>query len=114
MKAQVHAYVQSCFTCQQAKPDRSRLPGLLQPLPVPNGSWQVVTMDFIEGLPKSGAADCIMVVVDKFSKFAHFIPLLYPFSAATVAKLYMDHVYKLYCLPQAIITNHDRIFTSRL
>jgi hypothetical protein len=42
-------------------------------------------MDFIEGLPTSGHANCIMVVVDKFSKFSHFIPLHHPFSAQKVA-----------------------------
>jgi hypothetical protein len=42
-------------------------------------------MDFIEGLPWSGNANCLMVVVDRFSKFAHFIPLSHPFSAQPVA-----------------------------
>lgn len=73
MKAAVHSYVTSCAICQQAKPDRSRLPGLLQPLPVHDRAWSVVSMDFIEGLPSSGGASCILVVVDLFSKYAHFI-----------------------------------------
>lgn len=112
MKAQVHVFVQSCLVCQRAKPDRTKLPGLLQPLPVPSGSWKIVTMDFIEGLPKSGIANCILVVVDKFSKFAHFIPLLHPFTAAIVAKAFLDTVYKLHGLPNAIITDRDKVFTS--
>ncbi|BAS91692.1 Os04g0682600, partial [Oryza sativa Japonica Group] len=49
-----------------------KYPGLLQPLEVPSQSWQVITMDFIEGLPRSASFDCILVIVDKFSKFAHF------------------------------------------
>ena len=51
MKSDIWAYVQSCAVCLQAKPDRSRYPGLLQPLPVPSASWEVISMDFIEGLP---------------------------------------------------------------
>jgi hypothetical protein len=54
MKSAVQDYVQSCLTCQQAKPDRSKYSGFLQPLPVPDEAWQIITMDFIEGLPNSG------------------------------------------------------------
>jgi hypothetical protein len=69
-------------------------------------------MDFVEGLPKSRHANCILVVVDKFNKFAHFIPLLHPFTSATVAKLFLDNIYKLHGMPSHIISDRDRIFTS--
>lgn len=85
LKASVVAFVNSCQVCQQSKPDRSKYPGLLQPLPVPSGAWQTVTMDFINGLPTSGHANCIMVIVDKFTRYSHFVPLRHPFTAATVA-----------------------------
>jgi hypothetical protein len=68
-------------------------------------------MDFIEGLPQSGTANAILVVIDKFSKFSHFIPLRHPFTATSVAKLFLDHVYQLHGLPQVIVTDRDRIFT---
>jgi len=113
MKTDVHKYVQSCTICQQAKPDRSKYPGLLQPLEVPSHAWHTVSLDFIEGLPRSGAANCILVVVDKFSKYAYFLPLCHPFSAAKVARLFLDSVYKLHGMPQAIISDRDRIFTSQ-
>jgi hypothetical protein len=47
MKAVVHDFVQSCVICQMAKLDRSKYPSLLQPLPVPDEAWQVITMDFM-------------------------------------------------------------------
>ncbi|KAJ1254536.1 hypothetical protein BS78_K036900 [Paspalum vaginatum] len=53
-------------------------------------------MDFIEGLPRSKRFDCILVVVDKFSRYAHFIPLAHPFTALTVAHAFMDNIYKLH------------------
>ena len=51
MKTTVREFVSSCITCQRAKPDRLRLPGLLQPLPVPAAAWQIISLDFVEGLP---------------------------------------------------------------
>jgi transposase InsO family protein len=54
------------------------------------------------------------VVVDKFTKFAHFLPLHHPFSAAHVAKVFIDNVYKLHGLPQSIVSDRDKVFTSKL
>jgi hypothetical protein len=91
--ATVHKFVQSCLVCQQSKPDRAKYPGLLQPLPVPDAAWQVVSLDFIEGMPRSGRYNSILVVVDKFSRYAHFIPLSHPFTAETVAMAFMDNIF---------------------
>ncbi|WVZ53030.1 hypothetical protein U9M48_004021 [Paspalum notatum var. saurae] len=114
MKSAVKSFVQLCQVCQQAKPDRSRSPGLLQPLPVPATVWEIISMDFIEGLPSSGHANCILVVVDLFTKYAHFIALHHPFTASSVARVFHDQVYKHHGLPQAIVSDRDRIFLSRL
>jgi len=105
MKAFVTAFVQSCEVCQQAKSEHVRLPRLLQPLPVPEKAWSVVSLDFIEGLPKSQSYNAILMVVDKFTKYGHFIPLAHPFTALSVAKLYFAHIYKLHGLPDAIISD---------
>lgn len=80
---------------------------------MPEGAWQTVSMDFIEGLPLSGGKNCIMVVVDKFSKYSHFLPFKHPFTAAVVAKVFMQQIYRLHGLPLAIISDRDRIFTSQ-
>lgn len=85
--------------CQQAKGERIKSPRLLQPLPVLEQAWQIVCMDFVEGLPKSQRFDTIMVVIDKFTKYGHFIPLAHPFTALNVAQAYVDSVYKLHGLP---------------
>lgn len=113
MKADIWSFVQSCEVCLQAKPDRVRYPGLLQPLPVPSASFEVITMDFIEGLPQSGSFNAIWVIVDKFSKFSHFVPLKHLFTAASVARLFMEHIYRLHGLPKSIVSDRDRIFTSK-
>jgi hypothetical protein len=105
MKSQVKQYVQQCQICLQAKPDRAKYPGLLQPLPVPAGAWQAISLDFIEGLPRSNSYNCILVVVDRFSKYSHFIPLAHPFTAIDVAKVFMVHIFKLHGLPQIIVSD---------
>jgi hypothetical protein len=80
---------------------------------VPKGACEVVSMDFIEELPKSGSANCILVVVDKFSKYNHFIPLLHPFTTAMVAQAFLNNIYKLHGMPLTIISDRDRVFTIK-
>ena len=106
----VKYFVQHCTICQQAKYERVKYPGLLLPLPIPDYAWQVVSLDFIEGLPKSQTYDCILVIVDKFSKYAHFVPLKHPFTAFQVALAYMDHVFKLHGFPEVMISDRDSLY----
>ena len=70
-------------------------------------------MDFIEGLPNSEHKNSILVVVDRFSKYGHFIPLLHPYTAKDIATLFFHHIHKLHGLPTTIITDRDTIFVSQ-
>ena len=85
---------------------------LLQPLPVPESVWDDITMDFIEGLPSSHGKNSILVVVDRLSKYAHFMALAHPYTTKTVATTFMEGVVKLHGLPKSIITDQDVVFTS--
>jgi transposase InsO family protein len=114
MKSDIHAFVSACHVCQQAKPDRSKLPSLLRPLLLPEHDWKVVSLDFVEGLPLSEERNCILVVADLFSKYAHFLSLRHPFTAAAVAKLFISQVYRLHGMPSALVSDRDKIFTSAL
>ena len=69
-------------------------------------------MDFIEGLPKSGGKDVILVVVDRLSKYAHFLGLSHPYTASTVVTVLLDNIFKLHGLPYSIISDRDPIFVS--
>lgn len=69
-------------------------------------------MDFINGLPLSFGKEVIMVVVDRLSKYGHFIALAHPYSAATVAKAYMENIYKLHGMPKSIVSDRDAMFLS--
>ena len=85
MKDAIKQYIKECTICQQAKVEHVKLPGLLDPLPVPSQPWTIISLDFIEGLPLSNRCDVIMVVIDKFTKYGHFIPLAHPFTTLQVA-----------------------------
>jgi hypothetical protein len=98
--------------CQQAKSEHTKLPGKLQPLPIPPEAWHTVGLDFIEGLPMSGRYDTILVVVDKLTKFGYFIPLKHPLKAASVTQLFVGNVYKLHSMPQVLISDRGKVFTS--
>lgn len=114
MKRAILQFVQTCAVCLQAKPDRAKSPGPLQTLPVPRTAWEIISLDFVKGLPLSGGYNAILVVVDKYSKYTHFLPPRHPFTAASVARLFIDNIYRLHGLPQSIISDRDWIFTSRL
>ena len=105
-------FIQQCSVCQQAKHLNTKLAGLLQPLPIPNGVWQDIFLDYVEGLPKSDGFSVILVVVDCLTKYAHFFPLKHPFSALSVAQVIYDGVVKLHGLPKTMVSDRDKIFTS--
>jgi len=69
-------------------------------------------MDFIEGLPKSQGREVILVVVDRFSKYADFIALSHPYTAEVATQAYLDNIYKHHGLPRSIVSDRDTIFLS--
>lgn len=113
LKEDVHRFIRTCDNCQLNKSENWPTPGLLQPLPIPNEAWSSVGMDFLTGLPKSEGKEVIMLVVDRLTKYAHFIALSHPDKAIDVAQAFLDHIYKHHGLPLNIVTDRDPIFTSR-
>lgn len=80
------------------------MPGLLVPLPIPKEAWVDISKDFIEGLLKSDGYTVILVVVDRFTKFAHLIPLRHPFTASQVASAVDKAVFKTHGIPHSIVS----------
>jgi len=62
-------------------------------------------MDFIERLAKFDGNEVILVVVDRFSKYTHFMTLMHPYTATIMAKTFMGYVYKLHGLPVTIVSD---------
>jgi hypothetical protein len=112
MRRRIQEYVQACETCQRNKYQTLSPGGLLQPLPIPTQVWSDISMDFIGGLPKVHGIDTIMVVVDRLTKYAHFIPVSHPYTAKEIANIFIKEVVKLHGFPNSIVSDRDRVFLS--
>ncbi|WVZ58542.1 LOW QUALITY PROTEIN: hypothetical protein U9M48_008808 [Paspalum notatum var. saurae] len=99
-------------SCSRNKTEHLHPAGLLQPLPVLSAIWSDIAMDFVEGFPKVGGKSVILTVVDRFSKYGHFIALGHPYSASSVARAFFDIIVRLHGLPCSIISDRDPVFTS--
>lgn len=112
MKEQVKGVVSQCQICQLSKHENVKSPGLLQPLPIPEQAWVSISMDVIDQLPNSHGKTMIWVVVDRFTKYSHFVALNHPITASSLAQVFIDHIYKLHGLPTYVVSDRDTIFTS--
>ena len=93
MKKDIVEYIAICMECQKVKAEHGHPARLLLNLPIPKWKWEVVMMDFITGLPRTSKLyDSIMVVVDKLTKSAHFIPLKTTHKAANVVDIFIKEV----------------------
>ncbi|KAL8444793.1 hypothetical protein Emed_006049 [Eimeria media] len=112
-KAFVKRYVATCVRCQMSKAVCQKPAALLHSLAIPAKQWDSVSMDFITGPPLSNKGnDAVMVVVDRLSKMAHFIPLPVTSTAADVASLFIREVVRLHGIHSSLVTDRDRRFLS--
>ncbi|XP_050895185.1 uncharacterized protein LOC127101785 [Lathyrus oleraceus] len=109
----VKCYVQNCATCQQYKTSTQKPGGLLNPLPIPGQIWEDISMDFITHLPPVQGKTTVWVVVDRLSKYAHFIALPAAFSASMLVVVFLAEVYKLHGMPKTIMSDRDKVFVSK-
>jgi hypothetical protein len=79
---------------------------------VSSAVWTDVTMDFIEALPKASDKSVILTMVDRFLKYAHFIPLGHPYTMTMVARAFFVDIVRLHGLPASIVSDRDSTFTS--
>ncbi len=112
MKKMVEHLCTTCLDFLRAKSTINNH-GLYTPLPVPTHPWVDISMDFVLGLPRSQKGnDSIFVVVDRFSKMAHFIPCKKTSDVVHVSRLFFDNVVKLHGIPRTIVSDRDVKFLS--
>ncbi|GJP85289.1 hypothetical protein CLOP_g15402 [Closterium sp. NIES-67] len=110
----IQKFVTSCTTCQRMKSSKQKKASLLQPLPVPEQPWQVVSLDFITGLPTTTSGhDAILVIIDKFSKMGHFIPTYTTACTEETAQLFVRYIISQHGIPTTLISDRDPKFTSK-
>jgi hypothetical protein len=79
---------------------------------VPTAVWTDIGLDFVEALPRVGGKSVILTVVDRFSKYCHFIPLGHPYTAESVAQAFFAKIVRLHGVPQSMVSDRDPVFTS--
>lgn len=119
MSKDVRAYIRTCHSCQVSKPRHHRPFGLLVPLPVPSGPFQEISIDFVADLPlakdQNGInRDSVLVVVDRFTKCAHFIPTNKDLTAEGLAELLVQRVFLPHSrIPDGIVSDQGSLFASK-
>jgi hypothetical protein len=113
----VKEFIDACIPCRQSKSTRHAPYGLLKPLPVPDGPWEDVTMDFVTDLPPSAMGkevyDSIMVIVDKLTKMAHYIPVCKTIDAKDLAMTFLREVIRLHGAPRTIVSDRGPVLVSK-
>src|SRR4051812_34010532 len=115
MKQDIARYVDECDVCRRVKAEHQRPAGTLQPLSIPKWKWDKIEMDFVTGFPRSQKGhDAIFVIIDRFSKVAHFLPVKETISYSQLADLYVSRIVSLHGVPLEISSERGRIFTSKI
>ena len=109
----VQHYVKSCTTCGRNKTPRHHPFGLLKPLPVPERLWDSISMDFIEQLLESNGFTTILVIIDRASKQAIFIPTHNTINSVELAQLFVTHVFSKHGVPNHITSGCGSKFVSQ-
>ncbi|KAJ9548163.1 LOW QUALITY PROTEIN: hypothetical protein OSB04_020706 [Centaurea solstitialis] len=113
MKKDIAYFVERCVTCLQVKIEHQRPYGKLQQLPIPEWTWEHVTMNFVTKLPRTPkGCDTIWVIVDRLSKSTHFLPMKETYFMERLARLYIAEIVRLHGTPVSIMSDRDARFTS--
>ena len=114
MVKKMKTYAQQCYVFQRTKVDNIKKRGILQPIPLSAISWTNIALDFLVDLPISNGFVTILVIIDRFSKILHLVPLKESLSAEDIAAVFFKNIDRQYSLLSSIIFNHDPCFQAIL
>ena len=112
IRRDVKIFVAHCTECQRQNHETIHPPGVLQPLPISNYIWQDIALDFVEGLLSSNGYTVILVIVDRLTKYGHFIAINHPYTSASIAETFIKEIFRLHGMPKSIVSDRDPIFIS--
>ena len=112
METDVTKYCNECDNCHWTKAPRHARHGLLHPLEMACKPWTHVSTDFITDLLESEGATLILVVVDRFTKMPHFVPVKKK-DSPTMARTYLENVWKYHGFPEDVVSDRDGTFTGQ-
>ncbi|EEA26632.1 retrovirus polyprotein, putative [Talaromyces marneffei ATCC 18224] len=110
----IKKYIEECDMCQKNKIKRHKPYRLLQEIEAPEYPWQWITMDYIVKLPESDNCNTILVVMDRLTKYAHFIPTVEEINAEGLAQILMEEVFKHHGIPEIIVSDRGATFLLKL
>jgi hypothetical protein len=119
MRKYVEEQINKCADYQRNKTARYKPYGFIQSPRAPTGAWRSIALDFIVKLPPSKEAmtgvvhDSILVVTDRLTKYAHFIPYKEGSTAEELAYAFNRNVIANHGIPGEIISDRDKLFTSK-
>jgi hypothetical protein len=113
MSADIRRHTKECDACQRTKPSTQKPSGELRPLPIPARPWQSIGMDFLGPLPESKSHhDMILIIIDRLTKMAHFIPTTSNVTSKQTAELFLQYIFRYHGLPENIVSDRDPKFTA--
>jgi hypothetical protein len=114
MKREIAKYISECDTCQRVKASHLKVAGTLQPLPIPSWKWEDFCMDFFVVLPNTSRHhDSIWVIVDRWTKTAHFLPVHTTHKTEKYAEIYVDQIVCLHGILKTIVSDRGALFVAR-
>jgi hypothetical protein len=112
IRADVYNHVDSCKTCQRIKLPKAKLI-LSQPLELPTHPWKHISYNFITDLPKDGPSDCVLMIVDSFTKYGLMIVCSKKTKAPNLVELFLCFVWSTYGMPEKTVSDCRTVFNNK-
>jgi hypothetical protein len=113
MRQDIERFCRHCHVCTRSRTSRHALFGILRPLPIPDGPWKDLSMDFVTRLPWSDGYNAILVVTCQLTKMRHLIQCRDTTTAEQLAELFLEHLFRLHGLPRSIVSDRGTQFVAK-